>query len=55
MFRFPVMADTVTVTLGFAGWASVSMTTTIWAVWRETLWKVRARALTLLALHRAEA
>ncbi len=54
MFRLPVMADTITVTLGLIGWASVSMTTTIWAVWRETLWKDSARALTLLALPRAE-
>lgn len=62
LFRLPVMADTVTVTLGLIGWASVSMTTTIWAVWRETLWKDSAlapgapgapRALTLLTLPRA--
>lgn len=53
MFRLPVMADTITVTLGLIGWASVSMTTTIWAVWRETLWKDSARALTLLALPTA--
>lgn len=61
MFRLPVMADTVTVTLGLTGWASVSMTTTIWAVWRETLLKDRAlalgapRALALLDLPRAKA
>ena len=55
MFRLPVMADTVTVTLGLTGWASVSMTTTIWAVWMDTLWKDRARALTLLALLGVEA
>lgn len=55
MFRLPVMADTVTVTWGLTGWASVSMTTTIWAVWRETLWKDNARAMILLALPRAEA
>lgn len=55
MFRLPVMADTVTVTLGLTGWDSVSMTTTIWAVWRETLWKGSARALMVPALPRAEA
>ena len=38
-FRLPVMADTDTVTLGRAGWASVSMTTIIWVVRRATLWK----------------
>lgn len=54
-FRLPVMADTVNVTLGLTGWASVSMTTTIWAVWRETLWKDSARALMLLALPSAKA
>lgn len=54
MFRLPVMADTVTVKLGLIGWVSVSMTITIWAVCRETLWKDSARALRLLALPRAE-
>lgn len=47
-FRLPAMADTVAVTLGFMGWASVSMTTTIWAVCRDTLLKD-------LAFTRAEA
>jgi len=39
MFRLAVMADTDAVTLGFMGWASVSMATTIWPVRRLTLWK----------------
>lgn len=43
MLRLPVMADTEAVRLGFNGWASVSMTTTIWAVWSDTLWKVSAK------------
>lgn len=55
MLRLPVMADTDTVTLGFIGWASISMTTTIWAVCRETLWKDNAMDLGLLVLPRAEA
>lgn len=47
------MADTKKVTLGLTGWASVSMTTTIWAVWRETLWKGSSRALRSAALAAA--
>lgn len=53
MLRLPVMADTETVTLGFIGWASVSMTTTIWAVCRETL--LKDMDLGLLVLPKAEA
>lgn len=49
------MADTVNATLGLIGCASVSMTTTIWAVWRETLWKDSVMALMLLAFASAEA
>lgn len=49
------MADTRNVTLGLTGWASVSMTTTIWAVWRETLWKGSGTALKPAALPAADA
>lgn len=49
------MADTKNVTLGLTGWASVSITTTIWAVWRVTLWKGGGRALKAAALPTADA
>lgn len=49
------MADSRNVTLGLTGWASVSMTTTIWAVWRETLWKGSDRALKPAAFPTADA
>lgn len=54
MHRLPVMADTDSVTLGFIGWASVSMTITIWAVWRKTLWKDNTMDLELLLLPTAD-
>lgn len=49
------MDDNDSVMLGLTGWASVSITTTICVVWRETLWKVSGRALGLLDLPREEA
>ena len=56
MFRLAVMADTDTVTLGFMGWASVSMATTIWPVRRDILWKGTTGARrTLLAVPAAGA
>lgn len=47
-FRFAIIDDRDSVMLGLTGWPSVSITATICAVFRETLWKVSGRAPRLL-------
>lgn len=51
-FRFAIMEDKARVMLGLNGWAPVSITITICAVWSETLWKVSGRAPRLPDLSR---